>query len=222
MNIDEFCSHYPQLFHMAHIGAWESINRHGLLSTTAILDLFEIPSNERSIIESAYRPESITLAHPIHGSITIRDNKPLPESKLAACLTDMTPTQWYRCLNRKVFFWPTRERVLTLLSARAYRRQAHTVMTIDARSLVTASGPLIHLSRINSGAAIYQPTARGSDTFVALQDWPREIRPRAGGLRVPIAEVAVEYSVPGVALHTIRVEEMRDGRAPTVVWTRQS
>lgn len=220
MNIDEFCSHYPRLFHMAQAGSWESVKKHGLLSTAAILDLFEVPRDERRSIESACRPESVTLSHPIHGSVTIRDNKPLPEAKLAACLTDMTPEQWYRCLNGKVFFWPTRERVLGLLKARAYRQQAHTIITLDARSLITTHGPMIYLSRINSGAAIYQPTARGSHTFVPLYDWPGNTGPRSGRLKNPVAEIAVEYSVPTIALHAIQVENVRCGEISSLIWVR--
>ena len=33
---------WPRLYHMAEAGSWESVKRHGLLSTTALLDLFEV------------------------------------------------------------------------------------------------------------------------------------------------------------------------------------
>lgn len=203
---------------MAQAGAWESIRRHGLLSTTALLDLFEVPAAERNSIESTCRRESMAIRHPAHGYVIIRDNKPLPESKLSACLTDMTPEQWYRYLNRKVFFWPTRERVLGLTRARAYRCQSHTIITVDARTLITASCHAIHLSRINSGAAIYAPTPRGSRTFVPLLDWPSAVGPRSGKLKSAVAEVAVDYAVPNIITYAIQVEEMRDGEPPRIIW----
>ena len=33
---------YPPLYHMAAEGSWPSIQRHGLLSTSALLDLYEV------------------------------------------------------------------------------------------------------------------------------------------------------------------------------------
>jgi len=57
----------------------------------------------------------------------LRDNKPLSESKLAACLQDgltpedwYAPEDWYEILNGRLFFWPTSQRVETLLGAAAY------------------------------------------------------------------------------------------------------
>jgi len=221
MDIPEFCSHYPRLFHMAQSGSWESIKKYGLLSTTAILDLFKISGGLRIKIEARSRPESVTLSHPEHGSVTIRDNKPLPESKLSACLTDMTPEEWYRSLNAKVFFWPTRERVLGLLHAHAYRQNPHTIITVDTRSLIAAHRATIRLSRINSGAAIFQPTPRGSHTFVSLADWPADVGARSGRLKSPVGELAVGYSVPDIAHHATQVEEMRAGGICRLIWSRE-
>ena len=42
MEIERLISRYPTLYHMAEDGSWESIQRHGLLSTSALLDRFEI------------------------------------------------------------------------------------------------------------------------------------------------------------------------------------
>ena len=60
----------------------------------------------------------------------------MSESALKKCLNGMTPTEWYRLLNSKVFFWLTAERVTRLLSARAYRKREHTVLTIDTARLL--------------------------------------------------------------------------------------
>ena len=42
---------YPRLFHMAEDGSLTSIQAHGLLSTTALLDLYEIGGPVRAAIE---------------------------------------------------------------------------------------------------------------------------------------------------------------------------
>ena len=88
---------------MAEEGSWESIRKIGLLSTTAILDKFEVGGERRRRIESARRPEIETVEHPEHGRALIRDNKPMQEKTLGRCLTGMTPREWYESLNRRVF-----------------------------------------------------------------------------------------------------------------------
>ena len=41
----EFASVYPRLYHMAHEDVWPHIQRHGLLNTRSILDLWEVESS---------------------------------------------------------------------------------------------------------------------------------------------------------------------------------
>lgn len=218
MDLEQFCTHYPQLFHMAHVDSWESIKKHGLLSTTALLDLFEISGEDRIKIESRRRKKCIPIYHQKYGTAVIRDNIPLPESKLEQALVDMTPNQWYELLNSKVFFWPTEKRVRDLLHARAYRKHSHIVITLDTRLLLSEQYKNAYLSRINSGAAPYHPTPRGSDTFVHLSKWPTDEGPKSHKLKNPVAEVAINYSVQNITKVTVRVEEMRDGGKTRFIW----
>ena len=88
---DEFAARYPVLFHMAADNSWDSISRYGLLSTSRLLDLFEVDGAQRHSIESAHRPESVEIRHPEHGVATIRDQKPMSEKALLGCLNQMTP-----------------------------------------------------------------------------------------------------------------------------------
>src|SRR4051812_6107133 len=100
---DELVERYPQLYHMAEPYSWESIRKHGLLSTTALLDLFEVPPGQRRLIESCRRPEAVTLDHPVHGRAVVRDQKPMDDKGLTRALRDgITPRQWYELLNRHV------------------------------------------------------------------------------------------------------------------------
>src|SRR5688500_9803141 len=105
---------YPQLYHMAEEGTWQSISKNGLRSTSALFDLFEISGKARFEIESKRRRQSKTLTHETYGSAVIRDQKPLRDSSLEKCLIDLTVPEWYRVLNGKVFFWVTKDRLLTL------------------------------------------------------------------------------------------------------------
>jgi hypothetical protein len=77
LTAEYLATRWPRLFHMAEADSWASIQQHGLLSTTALLDLYEVTGPERDVIESVRRPESVRIEHPIHGTAWIRDNKPI-------------------------------------------------------------------------------------------------------------------------------------------------
>jgi hypothetical protein len=47
MDTAELIARYPRLYHMAEDGSWPSIQAHGLLSTRAMLDHFEVTPDER-------------------------------------------------------------------------------------------------------------------------------------------------------------------------------
>src|SRR3970282_1237905 len=78
----DLARHYPRLFHMAEAGCWPSVQRYGLLSTSGLLDLFEVDPEQRVQLESRHRPESVRIQHPVHGTAVIRDQKPMSDSGL--------------------------------------------------------------------------------------------------------------------------------------------
>ena len=208
---EELVQRYPHLYHMAELGSWPSIRRYGLLSTTALLDLYEVNEGQRRSIESEWRPGSISITHPTYGTAVIRDQKPMPPAMLEGCLIDMSPKDWYEFLNRKTFFWTERRRLENLLNAFAYRGRAHCVLTVDTRALLNRHEKLANLSEINSGF-VYHGGARGRDTFRPIAKFPSGHR---------VWELAVEHSVPDVADLVIRVEDWRGGTMLTVVWERE-
>jgi uncharacterized protein DUF7002 len=55
MDVAELVETCPRLFHMAEPGSWAGIQRHGLLSTSALLDLFEVDGDLR-VVSSAVAP----------------------------------------------------------------------------------------------------------------------------------------------------------------------
>lgn len=211
MQCEELVRQYPILYHLAEVGSWPSIRERGLLSTTALLDLFEYRNPERTAIESRRRAEPVSIAHPLHGTAMIRDQKPLSESALEHCLDGMTPRQWCELLNRMVFFWPTEQRVRDLMGARAYRGRAHAVLAVDTTRLLARYGQRVWLSPINSGSTLYRPAARGRGTFRRPDEHPPERR---------VAEVAVEYAVPDIRDLVLSVAEWRDGAKRGVLWCR--
>src|SRR4029077_20238876 len=119
----------------------------GLLSTTALLDLYELGGEERRKLESERRPESVKISRDGLAEAVGRDQKPMTRSALEKCLTDgTTPEEWFETLNARVFFWLSKDRLQGLLDARAYRGRPQTVLTLDTRSLVEANRDRIRLS----------------------------------------------------------------------------
>jgi uncharacterized protein DUF7002 len=152
VTVEELVERYPKLYHMAAAGSWPGIERHALRSTMALLDLFEVEGSDRERIESQHRPESETIHHPRYGTAVIRDQKPMSDGGLVRALQDgLKPRDWYGILNKKVFFWLTRERLETLINAREYQEQRKSVLVIDTRKLLERHSEQVLLSPMNSG-----------------------------------------------------------------------
>jgi hypothetical protein len=190
---------------MAEAGSWPSIERHGLLSTSALLDLFEVNGPERDAIESARRPESIEITHPQHGTAWIRDNKPINVTVLRRTLVGMTEPDWYQALNGRVFFWLTEERLDRLRGAPSYREREHDIITVDTAKLLEAHAMTIELAHLNTGAVYAAATyTRGAQTFRRIDDYPWEERLRVARSE-PIVELTIPYSVQHIQDFTLDV-----------------
>lgn len=200
---------FPYAYHMAEDGSWPSIQRNGLLSTSSLLDLFEISGTQRNQIESRHRSESIAISHPVHGGAVVRDQKPMSDAGLRRCLQDYSPDEWYRLLNSKVFFWLTRDRLLRLLNARAYRHKEHCVLTVETRRLIPRYASRITLSPMNSGCTLPSPHARGDSTFQSIDAYPYSYWRRKRSASESVVELAVAGGVPDISDYVVRVERMR-------------
>ncbi len=211
MKPEEVARRHPLVYHMAEAGSWPSIKEHGLLSTSALLDLYEVDATGRRRIESEWRQNSISIAHPVHGTAVIRDQRPMPPSELAKNLVNMTPEEWYEFLNGKTFFWADWKRLRSLLHAYAYRNRAHTVLTVDTDALLARHGKRTSLCAINSGF-VYYGGRRWRATFKPIADFPS-----GNG----VWELAVEYRVPDLADLVVRVEDWRRDSRLRLVWDRE-
>jgi hypothetical protein len=97
-----------------------------------------------------------------------------------------------------------------LLGARLYRKSEQDVLVIDTKSLLDAHEARVRLSPINSGATLYpNATARGSDTFTTIEDYPYAERRRKRTVPETVTELAVIEGVHDVRDHVIRVERRR-------------
>ena len=120
VELEHFLEKHPLLYHMAEPGAWPGIQRHGLLSTSALLDLYGIVGQRRIDLESERRPASERLSGRGLPGAVVRDQGPINEKKLRQALPEhISPRDWYEFLNGKVFFWATRDRLFRM--AKAYK-----------------------------------------------------------------------------------------------------
>ena len=213
---------YPRLYHMAAEGSWPSIQRHGLLSTSALLDLYEVCDPQRTTIEAAHRPAAVRIEHPAHGRATIRDQIPLSDRGLERALQDgLTLTDWYRLLNERVFFWLTEDRLERMLRAAAYRNYEHDVLTLNSEPLIHDHAAEIELSPMNTGCTKPYPHPRGKDTFQPLDIYPLAARKKSHRADA-VVELAAMRSVPNVADYVIEVRRRSHGKQGRVIWRRDA
>lgn len=218
MHVEDVAARYPLLYHMAECDSWPCIQRHGLLSTTAALDLFEVNGERRDLLETSRRQEKNLIEHPVHGRLILRDQKPLNEKRLKSCLEDgLSPSDWYAILNGKTFFWTRRDRLITLLNAEAYRDDEHDVLTVDTESLLAEDHERVFLCHMNSGNTGQFAHPRGRNTFRRIADYPAR---NSGRPVKEVVELLVDYAVHGISRHVVRVERMRSDQVLSTIWQR--
>lgn len=196
MTAEEFCAAYPRLYHMAEAAMWPGIQRDGLLSTSALLDLYGIGGTERTRIESQRRPGFVAVEHATLGTALIRDQRPMTDATLAPALIDMTPAEWYALLNARVFFWVSEGRLERLLNA--YRHRDNLVLALDSSKVLARHAAQVTLSPINSGYSLRYAQPRGRGTFLPLAEYPFKEWVKKRGLADAVAECAVLGGVTNV------------------------
>jgi len=183
-------------FHIAEAENWPSIRRGGLHSTRVLIEQAGLggPEAERF---AGYRPAGMRLPT----GVRIRDQRPMPPAALERCLDPgLSPADWYRVVNSKVFFWLDAERVNRHLAA--CRARPQIVITVDLHRMLARHGERACVTPFNVGNARRRAASRGYRTFVPLRAWlatrwraeaapGRRIRP---GERRP-AEIAIDGSV---------------------------
>ncbi len=202
MTPDELAERVPKLYHVAKPGMSKSIRANGLLSTSKLLDLFEIPEAERDKIMYKRRPENVAIEHSIYGTALINDQKPISEVKLANCLDDdLTPSEWLALLNRRVFLWPNEARLEKFLAC----YPGSEVIVLDTLSLAQCCSESVELCAFNSGSTYYLPPRRGLASFTPLLEMSYQEWSKKRGKRDKIAEVVVVGSVLDIDRHILDI-----------------
>lgn len=210
MDTEHLIELYPRLYHMATAGGWPSIEMNGLWTTEQIVSSAELHDREVDAILRQRRPQTVSIDHPILGSVEVRDQKPLKLGFLEESLVGMSVEEWLETLNNRVFFWLHEERLDTLLGARPYRNKEHDVLIIDTRSLLNAHHGNVRLSPMNSGATLFPSSLiRDRDTFSRIQDFDYESRRPGRPLQNRVVELAVIDGVHDMREHVLAVQRRR-------------
>ena len=218
---DVIAANYPYLFHLTHVDNWDLIRRIGLLSTSALLDLFGIDGDVRNQLESRNRRALTPIHNDAYGVAILRDQKPMDDSGLRRALTDgLNPRDWYMLVNQHVFFWVDRERVDRLLGARSYRNSRHTLLVVGTQELLDRHADRMVLSPLNTGATKPMPHPRGTNCFLPLASYPFAYwKQRRRSARKAMVELAVPRAVPNVIEVLKRVSIVGRGDLEEVIWT---
>lgn len=204
---EDLWQRYPVLYHIAWDGSWPSINKHGLLSTKALLRSYGKSDEEIVELTQARRPHWVEIDCPGRSKAVLRDQKPLTDAGLRRALGDSAkPWEWYDLINSMVFFWPTKNRLRTMISAPAYETVAHDVLVVDTKVLVGLESTNIRLSQMNSGCTKPMPSPRDMTLFKRFKDYPFEDRRKKCGVGKAVAEVCVLDRVERIAEAVLEVK----------------
>jgi hypothetical protein len=219
MTPEELIHNYPVLHHMAEYESWPRIQQIGLRTTQQLVDACRPDAATREAILGQRRPESVNLEHPVVGTVTIRDQKPLKLHNLEPALTDVTVEQFLDLLNSRVFMWTSPERLDRLLGAAAYRRHRHDVLVLDTASIVDSYFDRIRLTGMNTGATIFpNALARGAESFMTIADFP--FRERRKRLMDNVVELCVIGGVDDVHEHVLQVQRRQGAEVIELVYER--
>jgi hypothetical protein len=205
---------HSRIYHMTDASNWTSIQQHGLLSTSRLLNLAGLDGGERYDLERRQRLRARRLPN---GAL-IRDQLPMSPAALSVCLASgLVPEDWYLELNSRVFFWLDRRRL---------NRQRHAcdsspqvVLTVDAHHLLSSYVEQTALTPFNTGNARRRPARRGRETFVPFDKWQESGWSwEAAALRTPLrpsshppVELAIANAVEDVLDFVVDVRRLDPG-----------
>ncbi len=204
-----------RIYHLAEAANWPSIQRHGLLSASRLIEMAGLPRADRDRLGKSQRLTHTELRH----GAQIRDQRPMPSAALERCLCDMSPADWYAMINARVFFWLDVNRLNRQRAACEPRPQV--VMAVDTAALVTVYEKRVAVTPINTGNARRKPARRGVATFVPLTEWVKDgWASEAAALGIPSrrmshrpVELTVIDTVPDIMRFVVGIFALPSGRS---------
>jgi hypothetical protein len=205
---------HSRIYHMTDASNWPSIQQHGLLSTSRLLNLAGLDGDERYDLERRQRLRALRLPN---GAL-IRDQLPMSPAALSVCLASgLAPEDWYLELNRRVFFWLDRGRLNR--HRHACDSSPQIVLIVDAHHLLSGYLEQAALTPFNTGNARRRPARRGRETFVPFDKWKESGWSwEAAALRTPLrpsshppVELAIADAVKDILDFVVEVRRLDPG-----------
>jgi hypothetical protein len=157
---------HSRIYHMTDASNWMSILKHGLLSTSRLLNLAGLDGDERYELERRQR----LRARRFPNGALIRDQVPMSPTSLSVCLASgLVAEDWYLELNSRVFFWLDPRRLNR--HRKACDSSPQMVLTVDAHRLLSSYLRQSALTPFNTGNARRRPARRGRETFLPFEKW---------------------------------------------------
>ncbi|HEY4193173.1 MAG TPA: hypothetical protein VGM46_11060 [Mesorhizobium sp.] len=212
MTPQELAKKHPVLYHITSAGAAKHILARGLLTTSDILDRWEVEAGYRLELTRCRRKTDVTLHHPDNGVIVVSNNEPLSELKLQSILDDgLTSGDWLEMLNSRVFFFVDQKQLSRLANSRSNSSLSKDVLVIDTKRLADAYFEKIEISPINSGNTNYDAVRRGRSTFTKLRGTSFELWRYSRGNKSAdkISEVCIPSSILDVTDFVVEIREAK-------------
>lgn len=207
MKPQQLIEHYPRLYHLAWEGSWRNISQCGLLSTQELLKLYQIDCRKTKKLVSEHRPCPVTIEREGLPHAVLRDQKPMSDAGLQAAGIP-EPSEWYSLLNSMVFFWATKERLESMMTA--YQGMKQDLIIVDTRKLVKDKAAAIRLSHMNSGST-RRGHSRNVGIFKTIDDYPFDKRRKNNGWKRALAEVCVIGGVKTIREYVLDVRTISSG-----------
>lgn len=171
MNFQKYYKTRPKLYHLTHKSNVRNIISEGIIySTTYIVDNTKEVDNS-FLTSRRDRLETISFNG---NDIVIRDQLPLNPNLLPRAMDGTcTPNEYIKIINDRVFFWPTKVRLMRHYDT--YAAEEPLILVFDANQIFQLNRDRVELCKYNSGALRCHPTyngnppPRGIDTFMSLQ-----------------------------------------------------
>ena len=201
MSPQDFAAAFPTLYHAAWPQARDRIRRDGLMSPLALCEAMGLSQARTEEVMTTRRGVITDMGE----GVVLNDNSPLQMGPLRRALPEhLSPEDWMRALNSRVFLFPDRRAVDRFTGALRARDLARDVWEVDGLELAEAHLDRLEVTPFNTGATTRKPPERDLDTFAKVEgldlaEWKMR-RVSRGVKRTPdtVREVCVFHSAPDV------------------------
>jgi hypothetical protein len=148
-------------------------------------------------------------------AITVNAHLRIPANLMEG---DCTVEQFRACLDRHVFFWPTRQDCLKMLNTYKRREPSErfAVLELDASPLLLAHSKRVRLSKYDSGSSPRFPKhclyRKSPEMFLSLADFGRKNNDTVPVKPSDIKEILIEDSVRSIThfLKAVYIDNLDD------------